>query len=162
MHLNTFVAPVRPSREVALELAAGRPYVPEDTDGLPVGEAVADDGGTLFLGCQRGVEYRVWIEEDKAEAALREQEAGFRLAADRGEALLVTMGGAPVAAAEGALGRPAHVTADGRPSRGGSRAVALLTAELKGLSADELREAGPRYRALLEARDLEDTLYGGT
>ena len=37
--------------------------------------------------------------------------------------------------------------------------VALLTAELKAMSSDELRAGGERYRALLEARDVEDVLY---
>ena len=37
---------------------------------------------------------------------------------------------------------------------------AALTRELKGMSVDELREGGERYKALLEARDLEDVLYG--
>ena len=32
--------------------------------------------------------------------------------------------------------------------------------ELKKLSLDELREGSDRYKALLEARDLEDVLYG--
>lgn len=154
MHLNTYVAPARPSREVALELAAGRPYVPEDTDGLPVGEAVDPaDGSTLFVGCVRDGVYRVWIEEDKAEAALREQEARFQRAAAAGDALVVAVPGAPAEARLGGGGGAAPT---------GGRAVALLTAELKAMSPEELREAGPRYRALIEARDLEDTLYGGT
>ena len=37
---------------------------------------------------------------------------------------------------------------------------AHVTAELKKLSVDELREGSDRYKALLEARDLEDVLYG--
>ena len=35
-----------------------------------------------------------------------------------------------------------------------------MTAELKKLSVNELREGSDRYKAMLEARDLEDVLYG--
>lgn len=40
-------------------------------------------------------------------------------------------------------------------------ASASVTAELQGMSADELREGGARYKALLEARDLEDMMREG-
>ena len=57
---------------------------------------------------------------------------------------------------------PKHVyraaSSSGAPS--GSRGAALVTAELKQLSAEELREGGDRYRELLEARDLEDVMGG--
>ena len=36
-----------------------------------------------------------------------------------------------------------------------------MTAELKKLSAEELREAGPKYKQLLAERDLEDAISGG-
>ena len=49
----------------------------------------------------------------------------------------------------------------GLPGLGSSSGSAAVTQELKSLSADELREAGPRYRALLEARDCEDVLFSG-
>ena len=35
----------------------------------------------------------------------------------------------------------------------------LLTQELKNMSSDELKEAGDKYKSILEARDLEDCLY---
>jgi hypothetical protein len=44
---------------------------------------------------------------------------------------------------------------------GPTRASALLTKQLKGLSTEELREKGDHYKQLLEARDLEDVLYEG-
>jgi hypothetical protein len=151
MHLNTYVAPKRPAQEVALEIAAGKPFVPEDTEGFPVGESTeteeVQEGGepstspcrkTVFIGCAPGIDYRVWIEEDPEVVALR-QSAGFST-------------GAPSFSAVSTAGKAAVTSS-------GSRAVALLTAELKTLSADELKEAGPRYRALIEARDLEDMLY---
>ncbi|TNV76308.1 hypothetical protein FGO68_gene14561 [Halteria grandinella] len=34
-----------------------------------------------------------------------------------------------------------------------------LTAQLKGMSIDELKEKGDKYKELIEARDLEDILY---
>jgi len=42
----------------------------------------------------------------------------------------------------------------------GKRGVDDLTNELKNLDIEELRAGSERYKALLEARDLEDTLYG--
>ena len=36
--------------------------------------------------------------------------------------------------------------------------VNTVTAELRGMSASELREGGARYQALLEARELEDAM----
>ena len=37
----------------------------------------------------------------------------------------------------------------------------MITAELKKLSAAELRAAGPAYREMLAARDMEDFIGGG-
>jgi hypothetical protein len=162
MHLNTYVAPKRPAREVALEIAAGKPFVPEDTEGLPIGEGTAPDssgggssgvGGTVFLGCQPGVVYRVWIEEDPAEVARRES-AGF----SSGPPSFAAVQNGAGSHGAGVLPPSAAGSARVAPTPG-QRAVALLTAELKELTPDELREGGTRYRALLEARDLEDTYY---
>ena len=41
------------------------------------------------------------------------------------------------------------------------RSTAELTAELAALSAEELREGSARYKALLEARELESAVFGG-
>ncbi len=43
---------------------------------------------------------------------------------------------------------------------GVTSASAQLTRDLKGLSVDEIRSGSDRYKAMLEARDLEDVLYG--
>jgi hypothetical protein len=51
--------------------------------------------------------------------------------------------------------------AGGGVGPGAARGSALVTAELKNMSADELREGGARYRELLEARDLEDLMGEG-
>ena len=42
---------------------------------------------------------------------------------------------------------------------GASSASSRLTDELKGLSLDDLRNQTDEYRALKEARDLEDVLF---
>lgn len=42
----------------------------------------------------------------------------------------------------------------------GARAAAELTNQLKNLSVDELRAGSAKYKELLEARELESTLYG--
>jgi len=46
-------------------------------------------------------------------------------------------------------------------TRGTTAASRGLTEELKKLSTDELRDQSDRYKQLVEARDLEDVLYGG-
>ena len=48
----------------------------------------------------------------------------------------------------------------GRAIGGKTSGSALVTAELKKLTAEELREGGAKYRALLAERDLEDALGG--
>ena len=40
-----------------------------------------------------------------------------------------------------------------------NRAFDSITQELKGMSAEELTEAGERYQQLREARDLEEILF---
>ena len=103
-----------------------------DGEGEPVPEVVRE-GATFFEGVQDAVVYRVWVEEDPAVVAARGPSKPLVLA--------------PPPPPPGArLVRPPP-------------AAGLLTAELKALSADELRAGGDRYRALLEARDLEDTLF---
>ena len=44
---------------------------------------------------------------------------------------------------------------------GDTSAMKNITAELKGLSPEELKARGEDYKRLLEARDLEDVLYNG-
>jgi len=63
---------------------------------------------------------------------------------------------------------PAHVEAPKKVftaarssmGRGGRSGAALVTAELKKMSAAELKEGGARYRELLAQRDLEDVMGG--
>jgi hypothetical protein len=43
----------------------------------------------------------------------------------------------------------------------GKRAVGDLSGELRSLSVEELKERGDSYKLLVEARDLEDLLFGG-
>lgn len=90
-----------------------------------------EPGGT-FSGLVNSEQYELVIMEDEvAETAARAEQGG-------------------------------RSTGISRPSAPGpTRASALLTQELKGLSMDELRERGSHYKELLAARDLEDVLFGG-
>ena len=128
---------------------AGSGRVPKLVDGAP---AILPDGGALrrevdaegepcMVGTFSGVQlvdeagaprtYQLFVDEDaEAEEAAR--------------------GGAP----------PSGYRAAETAALGPNRASAALTAELKNLSVDELRDGSDRYKALLEARDLEDCLYG--
>ena len=90
-----------------------------------------------FSGLAAGGEYVVEVEEDPKEKAKAAAAGGSK-------AYISSKGG-------GASGF-------GRAVGGGTRGSALVTAELKKMSAAELKEAGPKYRALLEARDLEDAM----
>lgn len=47
--------------------------------------------------------------------------------------------------------------ADDGPKKNGR--IDGLTNQLKGMSLDELKEKGDKYKELIEARDLEDILY---
>ena len=108
---------------------------------------IRPDGGERSAGCSfsglvAGREYLVMVDEDPKEKA--------RAAANGGSK-----------AYSAAVGSKGGGGGFGRAVGGGTRGSALVTAELKKMSAEELREAGPKYRALLEARDLEDALGGG-
>ena len=103
-----------------------------DVEGSASANVDEDEGG--FANMQTGKTYWVLVEEDAEEAKLSEERNRAyveRKAKQRDE---------PVCQSE-------------------KRGVALLTEELKKLSAEELREAGPRYKELLAARDLEDCLF---
>jgi hypothetical protein len=97
----------------------------------------SDDG--VFINLEGDKTYWVLVEEDFEEAKLSEERNRAYL--DRKAKM-----------------RDSPLNQDsscGQKKRG----VDLLTAELKALSAEELREAGPRYQELLAARDLEDCLF---
>lgn len=49
----------------------------------------------------------------------------------------------------------------GGDDRRGTRGEKLITAELKGLGVEELREKGEEVKELLEAREREAILFGG-
>lgn len=106
-------------------------------NGLAGAQAVS---GT-FSGLSAGAQYLVVVDEDPKERA--------------------KMAAANAAGSKGGMGSKSG-GGFGRAVGGGTRGSALITAELKKLSAEELREAGPKYRALLEARDLEDAMGGET
>jgi hypothetical protein len=93
----------------------------------------------FFLDLTGGKTYWVVVEEDSEEAKLSEERNRAYL--DRKAKMR-----------DGPLNQEASC---GLKKRG----VDLLTEELKKLSVEELREAGPRYQELLAARDLEDCLF---
>ena len=96
-----------------------------------------DIQSTVFRNLENGKTYWVLIEED-AEEAKRSEERSRAFAQRKEEKQ-----------------KDDNVSGFSQKKRG----VELLTEELKKLSADELREAGPRYKELLAARDLEDCLF---
>ena len=104
-----------------------------DTEGSPYPNVDEDSSGGFFQSLQSGKTYWVLVEEDSEEA--RQSEARNRAYLER----------------KAKQRDPACSTE--------KRGVALITEELKKLSAEELREAGPRYQELLAARDLEDCLF---
>ena len=129
---------------LALEEPGGG-RVPKLADGAepiwagPLSREEDEEGDTVVVGTFGGVEpeqtYQLFIEEDEgAEAAARAAGLSGTQGIRRGNDA-------------GAIG-------------GVTSGSAAITAELKGLSVEELREQGDKYKALLEARDLEDCLYG--
>ncbi len=99
---------------------------------------------TLFTNCVDGAEYRVEIEEDDG------AEAAAAAAAPARKIELISMDAAAAAMRGGS---------DSAVGAKGKRGVDALTEELKKLSPEELRAGGDKYKALLEARDLEDILF---
>jgi hypothetical protein len=98
---------------------------------------------TEFLDCVDQAEYRVQIEEDDVSEA-----AALAAAGPPRQIEIISMEAAAAAMHGGSAVGPK-----------GKRGVDALTEELKKLSPEELREAGDKYKQLLEARDLEDILY---
>ena len=123
----------------------------QQQDGLKSEGTLKPDGGKLkvvdgeggkrsangtFSGLLPNAEYIVLIDEDPKHASKAPPSKGFQSATGGG-------GG-------------------GGSSIGGkSRGSALVTAELKKLSVEELKEGGAKYRQLLAERDLEDMMSGG-
>lgn len=97
------------------------------------GHVFLHDASETFMGLVGGDQYDLVVKED--EAAEEEARKGAERKVYRGRD-------------------------DGVGVTGASNGSKLVTQELKGLSIEELRAGGDRYKALLEARDLEDVLYG--
>ncbi|KAL1524850.1 hypothetical protein AB1Y20_019730 [Prymnesium parvum] len=97
------------------------------------GREFAPDESGVFCGLSGGCQYDLVVTEDAAaEAQARKAQGGSK-------------------------SYSASAAAD---VSGATAASQQLTRELKGLSVDEIRAGSDRYRALIEARDLEDVLYG--
>ena len=101
---------------------------------------------------------------DKSRAYFERDAAGcFAALHDGGEyTLVVEEDEAAEAAATAADPRRAAGVRAAEPVMGVNAASSRITAELKTLSVEELAGQSDRYRALKEARDLEDVLYSGT
>ena len=101
---------------------------------------------------------------DASRAYFERDAAGcFATLHDGGEyTLVVEEDEAAEAAATAANPRRAAGVRAAEPVTGVNAASSRLTAELKTLSVEELAGQSDRYRALKEARDLEDVLYSGT
>ena len=106
-------------------------------------------GGVVFAGLPHGAVFRVVVEDDP------------RFAPKGPPPPIRFLGGGSSGAAGGVVERagrgPAAAAAGGVGAR--TRGVAELTAELKGLPAEEL--SGERYKQLLEAREVEMALFSG-
>ena len=101
-------------------------------------------GDITFVGLPHGAVYKVIVEDDPAHAPKGPPPPIHFLAGGRD------------AAVEGFVARAGKGGA--APGVGGSsRGVQELTRELKGLAVEEL--SGEKYKALLEAREIEMALY---
>jgi hypothetical protein len=95
-------------------------------------------GDIVFCDLPTGSVWRVTVEDDPAIAAT-----------------------ASTSVYRGAESEASSMIARG-PRAVSNRGVAELTQELKNLDVAELRQGSDKYKALLEARELEATLYGGS
>lgn len=111
-----------------------------DDDGEARAEWLREEGEGVFVGLAAGSTYWVVIEEDKEEREKYEK-APKRVytVEDAQESMMANKDGL----------------------RRGNRNVDDITNQLKGMSTKELREKGAEYKALIEARDLEDCLFSG-
>lgn len=136
-------------RLVPEESGGGR--VPKLVDGAPshlpdggrLTRDVDDEGDPIILGSFSGIALA------DADCATRT----YQLFVDEDEAAEL--------AARGGAAPTTYRGADAGELSGPTRASQALTAELKTLSTEELKSGSDRYKALVEARDLEDCLYSG-
>jgi hypothetical protein len=106
-----------------------------------------DADARAFRGLEDGCSYELVVEEDE-EAGYGHEELSREY---RGIG-----GGVGVSRGGGAGGG-----GGGGAGAGASSASASATAALRGLSVEDLRAQTDEYRALKEARDLEDVLFSG-
>ena len=98
---------------------------------------------------------------DKEELVFRVEQINLLTGVDEeGTPKEYVLGGQEDAVWEAQRGSRGGYRANEGSALGVTNASASLTQELKGLSVDELKAGSDRYKALLEARDLEDVLYG--
>ena len=125
-----------------------------------VGNGIQKDRTGKFHGLRGGMCYQVAIEEDEAaEAAARASGGAASSPAARlsaaGLASTACMASKLTTAKKSIAGLP------GRSDDGSTRTSALLAAELQSLGTTDVEERSERYRALREASDLQDVVFGG-
>ena len=124
----------------------------------PSGEGIRQDRSGRFHGLKGGTCYLVVVEEDEAaEAEARASAASGATPARLSAAAL----SATAAAASKLTRKPAAAGLPGRSDDGSTRTAAFLASELRSLSTADVEERSERYRALREAADLQDVVFGG-
>lgn len=112
-----------------------------------------------FVGLKGGMAYEVAIDEDEEAEALARAAGG-------GEAARPRLSAAAIAAQQQAQAQMQQavrgaVPFAGRADDGRTKMGEFLAAELRNLSVNEIAERSERYKALREAQDLQDVVFGG-
>ena len=126
-----------------------------------VGTGIQKDRTGKFHGLRGGMCYQVAVEEDEAAEAAARASGG---AASSPAARLSAAALASTACMASKLTTAKKLSSAGLPGRsedGSTRTSALLAAELRSLSTTDVEERSERYRALREASDLQDVVFGG-
>jgi hypothetical protein len=126
-----------------------------------VGTGIQKDRTGKFHGLRGGMCYQVAVEEDEAAEAAARASGG---AASSPAARLSAAALASTACMASKLTTAKKLSSAGLPGRsedGSTRTSALLAAELQSLSTTDVEERSERYRALREASDLQDVVFGG-
>lgn len=135
----------------------GRPP-PKPAAPTTTGEPIERDRANKYGGLKGGAVYHVVVEEDEAaEAAARAEGGGSNAPPAKLSAAALKDLSAAVQKPKGAAGLP------GRSDDGSTRTAQLLASDLKALGTADLDdgERSARFRALREAADLQDVVFGG-
>ena len=122
------------------------------------GEPIDRDSAGLFHGLRGGAVYQLVVAEDDA------AEAEARGAEQQGSGGRPVLSAAALASTQLAAAKLTQKAKPmpGRSDDGSTQTAALLADELRRLSTEEVAERSARYRALREAADLQDVVFGGS